>query len=204
MQGVRIDGRAGRRAEQQTLEVELGLAEAGQSRRRAHASREVDVVEIVGFQFGKPMRHTTVSQSRGHATVRVVHVVYWQPSQAGVAAVGGRRSRNRGVGSGQHLHRNSVDMAYGIGSWPHRRVRGGGRRGTIGSSNAVLPHPTGAWRSTSGTLTAIAWARRRGGCLVELLLVAQQEISPSKASRTLWAFERLLLRVRPLVAFQML
>lgn len=39
---------------------------------------------------------------------------------------------------------------------------------------------------------------------MELLLVAQEQISPREAARALGAFERLLLCVRALVALQML
>lgn len=125
----------------------------------------------------------------------------WQSNQAGMPAVRGLGSRNGGIGSGQHLHRSSVDVTDGVGSRPHGRARGG-RGGSIGTGDAVLSHPAGARGSTGSALTAIAWAGGRGGGLVEFLLMTQEEVPPSKAPRTLWTLKGLLFCVRPLVAFQ--
>jgi hypothetical protein len=126
----------------------------------------------------------------------------WEADQARMPAVRGLRSRDGGVGSGQHLHRRSVNVAYGISTRPHGRARGG-RGGSIGSGDAVLSHSARTWCSTGSALTAITRARGRGGGLVEFLLVTQKEVPPSEASCTLWTFKGLLFCVRPLMALQM-
>lgn len=94
-------------------------------------------------------------------------------------------------------------MADGVGSGTHGS-RGVCSRSSVGTSDAVLAGATRSRRNAAGALTAIAGARRRGGRLVKLLLVSQQQIATSEASRAFRALKRLLLGVGALVAFQML
>ncbi len=125
-----------------------------------------------------------------------------QPNQAGVTAVGRRHTGRLSIGRSNHLHGGAVDMADGISPGPHGGGSTGG--GGIGARDAVLSDPAGPWCGPTSAFATIAWARRWRCCLVQLLLMAQQQIAASKAPRTLRTLKRLFLGMRSLVAFQML
>lgn len=107
---------------------------------------------------------------------------------------------NRGIGGRHPLHMSAVHMTYSVRSRSHSCGSGDGS--SIGSRNAILPHSTRAGRGTGSALTAVARTRGGSGGLVELLLMPQEQVSPSKASCTFGTLERLLFCVRPLMAFQ--
>src|SRR5689334_10810084 len=111
-----------------------------------------------------------------------------------MTTVGRGHPRHLGIGSSDHLHGSAVDMADGICPGPHRGGRVvGSSSGSPGPHDAVLPNSAGAWRRTAGALPTVAWARRRGGCLVQLLLVPEEEIASGKATGALGTLERLFL-----------
>lgn len=120
-----------------------------------------------------------------------------------MAAVGRGHAGDVGIGGGNHLHGGAVDMADSVCPGPHG---GGGaaRGGGIGAHDTILPSPASARRHSTSALTAVARASRRGRCLVQLLLVSQQQITASKAPRALGTLKRLFLGVGTLVAFQVL
>lgn len=123
-------------------------------------------------------------------------------NQTVMAAVSGRHARNRGGTAGQVLlQRGRINGTDGVGPGPHGGGIGG--RGGIGTSYAVLASPTLTQRDTTGALTTIARTSGGSSCLVEFLLVTQEQVAPGKASFALGALERLLLGVGALVPLQM-
>lgn len=166
----------------------------------------------MGLQLGQAMGHAAMAHDGGHASERKVHGLQGQADKALVAAVmGGRHVLTPGygsVGGSNHLHVVRIDMADGVGARPHGAIVGSGggssSSGSIGAGDAVLPRTALGGSGAAGALPAVPGAGRRGGGLMELLLVAQQQVSAGKASAALGALEGLLLGVGALVTLQML
>ena len=102
-------------------------------------------------------------------------------------------------------------MGDGVG--PGSRAHGGGSTVSVahgrraGVGHRVFADPAGGgWGNGARAFPARARAGAGAGrCRhVELLLMAEQEIAPSKAPSAFGAFERLLLCVGPLVTLQVL
>ena len=97
-----------------------------------------------------------------------------------------------------------VDMANGISSWTHGRGSNVVIVASCSASNTVLAGTALSRTCGAGRLAAVSRTRRWCRCLMQLLLMAQQQIASGKASRALGAFEWLLFRMRALMTFQML
>lgn len=109
-------------------------------------------------------------------------------------------SRHLGVGCGNHVHMIPIDMTDGIRTGPHRGITSG--RGIRGTSNAILPSSALGGSSAASAFATVPWARRGSCRLVELLLMPQEQIPPSKASCAFRTFERFFLCMRAFVTFQ--
>lgn len=109
-------------------------------------------------------------------------------------------SCNLGVRGSDHMHVVSVYMTNSVCAGPHRAIPSGSGRG-ICTSNAVLSSSALGGR-TAGTLATVSRTRRGGRRLVELLLVTQEQVSSSEASRAFWTLEGFLFGVGALVTFQ--
>lgn len=106
------------------------------------------------------------------------------------------------IGSRNHMHMIAVDMANSICAGPHRGIRRGGLGGSICTSNAILTSSALSCGSAASTFATVSRPRRGGRGLVKLLLVAQEQISPGKASCAFGALERFLFSVGTFVTFQ--
>lgn len=98
------------------------------------------------------------------------------------------------------MHMVSVHMANSIRARSHRGIPG---PGSVGASNTVLSSSALSGSGTTSTLTAVPRSRRGRCRLVKLLLVPQEQVSPSKASCTFRTLERFLFSVGTLMTFQM-
>lgn len=137
----------------------------------------------------------------------MIHVMQRQSREALVSAVGWGHvmllgPRNLGIRGRDHMHMVPIHMADGIRARSHRSIIGGGSRG-ICTSDAVLSSSALSGSSTASTFTTVSWSRRGRRSLVKLLLVSQEQISPSKASCAFRALERFLLGVGTFMTFQM-
>lgn len=104
-----------------------------------------------------------------------------------------------------HLHGSAVNMADCVGAGAHRVASARTSAARADSSNdAVFASSTLAGSGTACAFATVARPGRRGCCLVQFLLVAQQEVAAGKTTCALGALERLLLGMRSLMAFQML
>lgn len=112
---------------------------------------------------------------------------------------GGLRSRCR-----HHLGMVHIYVTDCVGARPHARGSRASRAVDARAGDAVFPSSALAGGYTGRALTAVPGTRRRRCCLMELLLVAQEQVAPGKTSCAFGALERLLLGMRPLMSFQML
>ena len=133
--------------------------------------------------------------------------MHWQAGQAGVSAVRvrGREARDSGGiwrACQKALHGLSVNVADGVCSGAPSRILSSAAS-AYAAGRTIFAGAT-LTRRAADTLPTVTWPARRRGGLVKFLLMTQQEISASKASCALWAFERLLVGVRALVTFQVL
>jgi hypothetical protein len=202
VQGIGVDGRARRVHEEEAVHVEVRAK--AHWRRGAQPAGEIHPIDAMSLQFGQTKSVAPMSQSRRHA--KVLQTMSRQSEQARVAAVGGRHARYRGIGGSNHLHGRAIHMAYGVCPRPHIGGRGdaSSSRGSTGPRDAILPGAAGAWGRPTCALPAVTGTRGRGGGLMQLLLVAEKQVTTGEATGAFGALERLLFCMRPLVALEML
>jgi len=145
--------------------------------------------------------HATLTEDSRHAET-MVKPMDGQARKAPMAVMrAGYTPSHLHVCSSHHLHGGAVNMADGIGAGAHRGSTGGAH--WVWANDAVLSGPL-AGNGAAGALAAISRAGGGRRSLVQLLLVAQQEVSSRKASCALGALEELFLGMRTLVPLQVL
>lgn len=98
------------------------------------------------------------------------------------------------------LHGGLVNNTYGVGSGPHGSRVGGSV--WVGAGDTVLASAALTQSRTTSTFSAVSRASGGSCGLVELLLMTQQQVPPSKTSLALGTFKRLLFGMGAFVSLQ--
>lgn len=190
MERVGVNG--GSMAEEQILKVEFGTKGTNSGCR---SQGRVQLGIGARIEFGEAEGHAALAESERHAAK--IKIMQRQAYQRRVSIVATHASSNGGIDVGQHLHGGAVNMAYSIRSRSHLVVSLTGGP-DAGACYAIFASSLSGSHA-AGRFSAVAWAGRGGGRLMQLLLVPQKQISASKTSLALWTLERFFLGVGALV-----